>query len=301
MAESTAHRIADTQIGLFVRYALRMRWAIPVGLAVALVVAGAVELYRRATLATSFVSETVAVVRPQAAFRVNTGATVINYLNNPDRDAAFLPEPLSVVDYALLVKTQDVLEAVAAAYNAKHGEGAVTPSALRGYLQPITKLELRTPYEVRYYPTMQLQARAPNSELAYELARIWAEEAAAFAKALTQDVKVQTLKAVSDARQAALDEFGKLGESSAYTGRLEVETLTERIATLGRMETEAKLAVANEVPEFMIASRPSPAVAQRSGWPRWSPIVAFVLTFGVIVVCAMLGAIVADVRRAVEA
>jgi len=134
--------IADTQIGLLVRYVLRARWAIPATLIAAVIAAVATELYRRATQSTTYVSETVAVVRPQAAFKINAHANVINYLNNPDKEAEFLPEPLSVVDYALIIKTQDVLEAVATRYNEQHGEGAVSVGALRSYLQPVTKLEL---------------------------------------------------------------------------------------------------------------------------------------------------------------
>ncbi len=293
MTEPVDHRIAETQLGLFVRYGLRARRAIAGALVLALLAAAAVEMYRRGTRTISYVSESIAIVRPQAAFR-NTGqASVISYLANPDNEAYFLPKPLTVVDYALLVMSQSVLESVAAAYNAAHPESKLEAAGLRGFLQPITKLELKTPYEVRYYPTMQLRVQAPNGEVAHELAGIWAEEAGAYCESLTRDVKAKTVEYVQREYDAALKE---LAGSSDVDRALSIE----RVSTLSRMLTEAKLALANEVSEFMIASEPSNPTAQGSGWPRYAPIVAFVLVFFGLSAAGMLWAIVTDVRAAVK-
>lgn len=301
MSDAPKYPIAATQTGLLIGYSLRVRRFVPVALILALVAGGLVEAYRRATVATVYVSETVAIVRPQAAFRSTPQSTVVNYLNNPDRDAEFLPKPLSVVDYELLVKTHDVLAAVAAAYNEEHG-GNVTVGTLRGYLQAVTKLELRTPYEVRYYPTMQLRVQAPDAALANELASIWAEKAGTFCEELTRQVKAKTLEYVNEEYEATLKKVGDgmgphLPENLQSLDR---QLLLKRAERLSEIQTEAKLASANEVPEFMIVSAPTPAVAQVRGWPRWAAGVAFVLTAMVLIAAAMLWCAIADVRAAMD-
>ena len=302
MSDAEKYPIAATQVGLLIGYGLRVRRFVPVALVLAVVVAGLVEAYRRANVSTVYVSETVAIVRPQAVFRSTPQTTVVNYLNNPDRDAEFLPEPLSVVDYEALVKTHDVLEAVATAYNAEYG-GQVTVGMLRGYLQAVTKLELRTPYEVRYYPTMQLRVQAPNAELAHGLAVVWAREAGAFCEALTRQVKAKTLADVDGEYEATLKKLGDGHGPQLPDGFKSIDRtlLEKRAERLSEIQTEAKLASANEVPEFMIASAPTPAVAQVRGWPRWAAGVAFVLTAVGLIAAAMLWCAVADVRAAMDA
>jgi len=165
----------------------RMKWI----LLASIVCGGAVGGYAFFCVRPSYVSEAIALVRPQRAVEIKRTK------DEEVQGTSVLPEPLGVTDYVLLLQSDGVLSAVAKAYNQyqinKGLEGRVTAVELKRKLTPMERLQLKTPYAVVYYPTIEMRVTAPSRDMAYDLANLWVN----VVQARTEDI------AFSGKKQAA--------------------------------------------------------------------------------------------------
>lgn len=140
------------------------------------VIAVALAVYARIIFRPTYVSEAIALIRPQVSIGTESG-------NTGASASSLLAHPLNITDYVLLLRSDSALSAVAEAYNQEaHNQYGdrdpakrVTVAGLKRRLYARERLELKTPYQVRYNRTLTMRVNAPSSEMAYRLATIWVD------------------------------------------------------------------------------------------------------------------------------
>ncbi len=163
----------STQLAEFLRLYLRLkpyRLQIPmIAGAIAILLTLVWLLSYRAT----YSSEAIALIRPQQQ----------QPQDPQDKEplvTGLFPKPLGVADYTLLMKSDAILTAVANAYNEAYAkddpENATNNANLRAQLTATSRLEIKTPYAVNYYPTIEMRADAQTAELAFRLMELWIGE-----------------------------------------------------------------------------------------------------------------------------
>ncbi|HOD48537.1 MAG TPA: hypothetical protein PLM14_09000 [Candidatus Hydrogenedentes bacterium] len=223
---------------LFVRLRPNLRWIALVSTVLALIVGAYVAL----TYEPSFVSETIAIVRPQQIL-VGTAKEGAEQRVEPNKN--LLPQPLDVTDYVLFLQSEGMLSLVAQAYNTYHVQGSenlLTVAQLRRMLSPMSRLEIKTPYTVEYYPTIEMRVSAQDADKAYNLATLWVEAARDWAKTVTFSAKEETaryLKNETGEQRASLEQLaGKLNSTTDEGNQLLESLKAERLAVEQGYETE---------------------------------------------------------------
>jgi uncharacterized protein involved in exopolysaccharide biosynthesis len=161
------------QVGELVQAFLRVKPCLKWVLALSLIVGVGAGVYYRLARNPAYVSEAIAMVRPQQPLEVDQEANGARKTGH----WSMLPKPLSVNDYVFLLKSDSVLGAVAAAYSTYHPQADASEelniTQLNHMLQAESRLELKTPYTVSYHPTVKLSVTAGSREMAHELATAW--------------------------------------------------------------------------------------------------------------------------------
>ena len=244
----------------FLRLYLRLR---PNARNIALI-AGAVALL--VTLAwylsysPTFTSGAIALVRPQQTEQ------------SPDDEknghiASLFPKPLGVPDYTVLMKSDAILTAVADTYNERYANDdpdlAVNAAGLRVQLNATSRLEIKTPYAVSYYPTIEMSAFAYAPESAAALMDVWIDQVKEKAHEITfstkEDVFVYLEKEYTKERDTVYELQQELNSAMREGGtliealRLERAQLEERY----EVETIAQLDAAEDEWDAKIAARES--------------------------------------------
>jgi hypothetical protein len=180
MMENATSR-PNTQLQDLLVVFLRTLWAIPLCLGLGLLVALAVTLLWR--MPASFESEALLAVRTPGQFEVQYAEHNVHMSQTTRRDdgPSFLPAPLNAYEVAELAMSAAVLAKTAAAV--KDGAGrAYSVEDLRSVLSASSRLELKTPLEVRYSSVVTLRATAPTPEQARLLCGAWAEATAGYVR-----------------------------------------------------------------------------------------------------------------------
>ncbi|HQK77200.1 MAG TPA: Wzz/FepE/Etk N-terminal domain-containing protein, partial [Candidatus Hydrogenedentes bacterium] len=152
---------------LFVQLMPNFKWIALVSLAVALIAGAYVALTHEPT----YLSEAIAIVRPQQLLVARAKKDETQPIE--EKAKSLLPQPLDVTDYVLFLQSEGMLSSVAQAYNTYHAsdsEPLLTVAQLRRMLTPNARLEIKTPYAVEYYPTIELRVAAQSPDKAYNLA-----------------------------------------------------------------------------------------------------------------------------------
>ncbi len=229
---------------LFVQLKPNFKWIALVSLAVALVAGAYVAITHEPT----YLSESIAIVRPQQMLVSRTKKDETQ--SSEEKAKSLLPQPLDVTDYVLLLQSEGMLASIAQAYNTYHASESdplLTVAQLRRMMAPNARLEIKTPYAVEYYPTIELRVTAQSPDKAYELARLWVETARDWSKTVTFSAKEDmagylkneteeqrtSLRQLSDELNRTKDESGNLLETlRAERIRVEQEYETETIRLL---------------------------------------------------------------------
>jgi len=229
---------------LFVQLMPNFKWIALVSLAVALIAGAYVALTHEPT----YLSEAIAIVRPQQLLVARAKKDETQPIE--EKAKSLLPQPLDVTDYVLFLQSEGMLSSVAQAYNTYHAsdsEPLLTVAQLRRMLTPNARLEIKTPYAVEYYPTIELRVAAQSPDKAYNLARLWVETARDWSKTVTFSAKEDmagylkneteeqrtSLRQLSDELNRTKDESGNLLEAlRAERLRAEQDYETETIRLL---------------------------------------------------------------------
>jgi hypothetical protein len=192
-----------------------------------------------------YVSEAIVLVRPRqpASPHPHEIASLVTDL---------VPKPLGVADYALLMMSDGILLAVADRVNTRNegdAAGGVTLQSLRARLSAESRLEIKTPYTVSYYPTIEMRARAADPHTAQGLMDVWItvikDQAHEIAFAVKEDVLAYLENEYQKERDALLDLRRQLNAAmnegaDALEGlRLERDALEERheVETIRQLST----------------------------------------------------------------
>ncbi len=223
---------------LFVRLRPNFKWIALASLVVGLI-AG---IYVAMTHKPTFVSETIAIVRPQQMLLSRSTEDAQSGEKTP---GSLLPHPLDVTDYVLFLQSEGMLTAVSEAYNSYHLRDSERPlgvAQLRRMLIPNSRLEIKTPYTVEYYPTIEMRVFAPSPDKAYDLARLWVEAAKDWATKVTFSAKEETARYLENEtgqQRKSLQELAdRLNTTKDETNRLLEDLKAERLAIEQRYETE---------------------------------------------------------------
>jgi len=305
---------SEPQLKQLVRLVIRTRWFIPIALAGAIAVAIAASAYLRVSYKASYVSEAIALARPLAVFEIpSPQGGVVNRIGEDKSKgkASFLPRPLDVTDYALLIESDEVLAAVAEVYNSRFSpETPMSGAELKGMLTATTRLEIKTPYEAKYHPTIEMCATASTPEAAYQLASAWVEAAEQWTQDISASVRERTLAYVDREYQKARNELNELdaalirgGESGASESRplrRELQTQAAIVTSLAEARMQAQLAMANIVPEFEVVAKPvQPAWRGRPRQTHFA-IAAFAVAFVCLWAAAALTVVFRDIAGNLE-
>jgi hypothetical protein len=199
-----------SQLKELARLALKARKSLRWGIPLALIIAAALGAYSQVRSG-SYTSEAVAVIRPQTSpERVSATADA----QSGKSAEVGGPIPLGVTDYRLLLTSDMLLEEVVNDYNQRFaGEsGPVGLGAVRKMLYAEERLKLKTPYNVEYYPTLQMQATAPSPDQAYWLLDSWIKAAKGWASRVTVDAKQDVYEYVDQEFESARSELVSLEE-----------------------------------------------------------------------------------------
>lgn len=160
-----------------------LRWAVPLSLLIA-VLAGFYSQSR----AGSYTSEAVAIIRPQTSPERITSTAESEGAQDSGSSG---PNPLDVTDYRLLLTSDMILEEVVRSYNNQFGAslGPLKLGMVRKMLYAEERLKLKSPYNVEYYPTLQMQATASSPDQSYMLLNTWIEMAEKWAHDVTFQAK----------------------------------------------------------------------------------------------------------------
>jgi len=295
----------ESQFQQLVRLLIKTKGFVPVALVGAVVVAIVAGMHLRASYTPRYTCEAVALARPLAVFDIRfPGAGVVNRLGG-DQDtgrAPFLPEPLDVTDYATLIQSDAVLALVAEAYNGQF-QPAVTAPQLKGLLTAVTQVAIKTPYQAKYHPTIQLRATASTAEMTCQLATVWSDVAEQWCQERSAAIRRQTYDYIDQQYQAAHRQLAALeapveqeAPEAVATALLDWDRDLQATIVTGLAEARlgAQLAMANPVPEFEVVARPVQPAAQ--GRPSYLHLAAAVLigTFIGLWACAAVVVIFRD-------
>lgn len=309
------------QIAELARLAVRTRRALPWCLLAAAALAGGAFVYLRSS-PVRYASDAYLVMQPTAVFDLPApGGGVVNRLSDEQRGRAeFLPKPLSAQDYTVLLKSDAVLAQTADVYNQKFNPSPpLTGADVKfGYgLEAISYLEIKTPYEVKYHPTLQLRVVAKTPEQSTRMAQAWAESASAWAQERGAAIREQTYAYVNLEYENAVRRLGELtvksnelygagagqGPGEGYW-RLMADREAQQgvVAALAHARAQAALARANPVPELAVVSTPASAspVGVQTRVGATSAAVgmgSFIVLWGL----AMAGVVFGDAVRALKA
>jgi hypothetical protein len=142
-----------------------------------------------------------------------------------------------------------------------------------------TRLEIRTPYEVRYRPTLEMRVTGPDPETAREIAAHWLQAAEEWSATFTREVRQRALQVIETRLE---EEKGRLDSlvGSALGRQQEV------VDALVQARLNAAVAAEDPVPDFEVALPPSEPVRL----PRQGRNPAFILGVFAGVLLLMLAA-----------
>ncbi|MGI6460490.1 MAG: Wzz/FepE/Etk N-terminal domain-containing protein [Candidatus Hydrogenedentales bacterium] len=224
---------------LFVQLKPNFKWISLVSLVAALLVGAYVAL----THEPAYQSEAIAIVRPQ---QVPVSRSRKDEAQpREEKGKSLLPQPLNVTDYVLFLKSDGMLASIAQAYNTYHAsesEPLLTVAQLRRMMTPTARLEIKTPYTVEYYPTIELHVSAQSPDKTYELARLWVETARDWSKTVTFSAKKEMagyLKNETEEQRAALRDLSEeLNRTKDESGELLEALRAERLRAEEEYESE---------------------------------------------------------------
>lgn len=230
----------SSQVAEFLRLYIRLRPNVKNILIIAAAVTVLATFVWFVSYRPSFTSEAIALVRPQQATeapRTPEAAAKVEGL---------FPKPLGVADYVVLMKSDAILMAVAKAYNERVAkddpEAAVSVARLRAQLVATSRLEIKTPYTVSYYPTVEMRASAYTPEGAAELMAIWIQEIKAKAHEITfatkEDVYEYLDNEYTSEREAVFSLQQELNEAMREGSELLQALHKERAAIEEKYEVE---------------------------------------------------------------
>lgn len=224
---------------LFVQLKPNFKWITLVSLVVALLAGAYVALTHQPT----YLSEAIAIVRPQQVPLSRSRKDEAQ--PREEKGKSLLPQPLNVTDYVLFLQSDGMLASIAQAYNAYHAkesEPLLTVAQLRRMMMPNARLEIKTPYAVEYYPTIELRVSAQAPDKAYELARLWVETARDWSKTVTFSAKedmADYLKNETEEQRSSLrDLSGELNRTKDESGELLEALRAERLRAEEEYESE---------------------------------------------------------------
>lgn len=308
----------DSQLRLLASALIRNRWAVPIALILAAAATYFVSrslygtpVYRCEAVAlfrTSIIPE-IQVPKLQIASEPGTPIVNVSSIQQTLENETHSPTPseLHTPDLELLLESDAVLKKVAEAYNLTVEAGEqMTLGVVRGHLDVITRVELKTVYEANYYPTVQLRATAGTAEAAQTLAAAWARASADFLESLRRSTRQRTLKSIDEAytgaraRLAMAESPEESEEFPASPTRFDVDLERAMVAALREAKLNAELALANLTPEFEIVSLPELPefpISRRSG-----PVLlaVFVGVATIVLIVSVCGTVLVDVARSVN-
>jgi len=197
----------SSQVTYLVELVLEVRSFLKWVLLVAAIASFAAGVYGVVFMTVIYESEAIGLVRPQ-----QPGQQALEAKAPP-----FLPQSLGVPDCVLLLTSEAVLAEVASAFNVYHTAGAaelqISAAELRDMVSAGSKLELKSPYTVSYYPTIEMRVRSSVPEKAYQLASIWVDIAKRRTHDITFSAKQQVLKYLVDEYESERKSLEVLAET----------------------------------------------------------------------------------------
>jgi len=299
----------ETQLQQVVRLIIRARWFALVALIMAAVAAVIAYKMQDGSSPASYTAQAVALVRPPATFDLSAMNVEIENRVGSDANLGkpyFLQPPLGVIDYSLLLESDEVLNSVAISYQQQHPDDAVPLYKLKDMLEVITTLNAKTPYESLYYPTLIMQAEGPSREQALELARLWADVCETWTSRINRETREKTQQYINqayeeqratlrDLQRKLLDDPRDFGEKRLL--ERDIDIASKLLETLGRARLHADLMVRNPQAEFQIVSRPVVAVSNRRISAAPVGVATFVLAFLVLWFGALFVLAFTDIAR----
>ena len=148
-------------------------------LIVSLILGGAAGFFIHQRFEMSYTSEVVMLVRAQptleeAAGQVQLKDKVVLPL------ASIVPGRLTVEDYVMIWESDAVMGIVLQEFRSRYaaqypGDELPNRRALKKMLRATSHVMLKTPYDVKYFPTIMLTAEAYSPEMARDLLALWVE------------------------------------------------------------------------------------------------------------------------------
>ena len=221
-------------LGFLVRGRVHLKWILLVSVLIGL--AGTV--YGRIRFKPRYRSEAIALIRPQIP-------TIADEDEDENGSGGLLTQPLNITDYVILLKSEGVLSQVAKQYNDERESGnredQITVARLRKWLFVREQLELKTPYAVRYAPTVMMRVSAPSQEMAHRLAEIWVEVVENQTHDVTFSAKEEVLKYLNKEHEGQRQTVNELKDKLNQVKDKSAE-LTEKVerARVGEEEAYAR-------------------------------------------------------------